>query len=237
MSLRIAVAVLIVCGFAANAGAEQLFNQGPLSDLSSEDGVRTAVGDAYGADDFTPTNNWAVTGATFVGQWRYDPVNNPIGSTRPFLIDFYKDANGPAGQPIAEFPVSASVTLLGVFNGTTSFSAVYQLAVQFPATISFSSGTTYWFSATENIPFRNSVNSFYWATSPAGDGILAQNDLFSGWTVETDVAIHDLVFSLSGDVVPEPSAFFLAAFGAAIVLFSRRRNSQTQTAPPPDTGI
>jgi hypothetical protein len=185
------------------------------------------------ADDFTPDTNWLVTGATFRGMWTTGSGADPTTPTRPFEFRFYEDANGPTDPPISTFSADASLTLAYIFHSSNLDSSTYDLAVTFPATVQLSAGSKYWFSVVDDGLGRNGSDGFFWTDSPDGNHLIAQIGQ-NGWTLFQQ---QDVVFSLIGTTVPEPSAMTMFAIALMAFHVTVHKKSRNWTDPLPKTRL
>ncbi len=73
-------------------------------------------------------------------------------------------------------------------------------------------------------------DGFFWIISPDGNGVVAAESDNSGWTVYHQnqfFAPHDLVFSLIGTAVPEPTSMVLSLTGVAVIGLIRLKNCRS----------
>jgi len=220
--------VLFLITLAANASAAVLYEQVSDPNINNTGAITSYDPLPIAADDFTPSGNWLLTGATFRGDWTTGSGADPTSASRTSEFNFYADANGPIDPPIISFTADASLSLAGIAHASNLDSSVYDMAVDFPAAVSVNSGITYWFSVVDEGPGRNGADGFFWIISPEGNGVVASKD-DNGWTVyhqNQDFAPHDLVFSLIGSAVPEPSSITLSTIALVVTGLIGFKNSQ-----------
>ncbi len=168
------------------------------------------------ADDFTPTDNWGVNAATWVGLFADGVVSS---LNRSFVIEIFSDATGePSAIPIFVDTVMASATLLSPAPGGNEGFEAYTFATSFNMTAFLIVGETYYFSTTDAGPGTGGSTGMFWTGSVIPDGFWFRSGDTGSWMVNSS----GVAFSLSGDTsasAPEPSTLALFATGLALLGF------------------
>jgi hypothetical protein len=156
---------------------------------------------------FDPSTGNNLNGAPNTTQWRFAIYT--AGGTSSFPFTLVTQQIVPASSVTETFagttgffnPGSGTTTIINYYNESVTLSGITLQAKQ-----------TYYLGI---FSFNNgSGDAWSWTSSNTGDGVSYQYNTFDNATLTRSL---DRTFSLSGNVVPEPSSFAMALLGAGIL--------------------
>lgn len=230
--ILIAAAAIVTAGGIAGA-SEVIYSQpqqgGTAAGISlTQGGNQFAFADRRRADNFILGTEADIDSVRFWGGTESDffgPAN--ISNVTAFNIRFYADNAGIPGGIVADYTVPLAATNPTLITGqSVGFlnASMYQFEMSLASVVNLNPDTQYWISVAAALsqPVGFNAEGWQWASSPVGDGIMAQDNLNgNGFFVNTNIQ-RDAAFELIGTVIPSPGALGLLTV-AGLAAARRRR--------------
>jgi len=225
MLTLIATLVLTQPGSTASLIPEVLFSQGVSAEFQDPTGSAWSDfdpgngGASYAASRFSIAGDSRITSVEFEGRYVNDGVFNGVDDFSIAVMALDGSKPGLVILPSTK----GTLTMRSVVGTGLSGSFTvdyYKYRLDLPAGLSLVAGD-YWLSVANDTEAANSPNEWVWHYSGAESGSRAFSTT-SQTTGYSGPFAADLVFSLSGTPIPEPSVAFLGALGVMTLLLRGR---------------
>jgi hypothetical protein len=148
------------------------------------------------------------------------------GTISAFKIQFWADSDGRPGTSLYSAVIAGNANETFVGNHWVQNAPVYDYSTSLATAFAADAGTTYWLSIQAQSPWVANAPTWGWQDSVYGAGDRLSVLHLGGGLFNQSV---DRTFSLSGDVVPEPSTLIiwslLGASGIGIGWWRRKRGA------------